>query len=164
MKLADPPYIRIDVAEQSLILYTALARILAVYPVSTAKKGVGEQWGSEKTPSGWHQIRAKIGHDCPVNTVFVDRRPTGEIYTPALGAAYPERDWILTRILWLSGLEPQHNRFGACDTARRHIYIHGVPDGTPMGVVGSHGCIRMANDDIRALYDIIKPHTRVLIA
>jgi L,D-transpeptidase YbiS len=106
---------------------------LAVYPVSTARNGPGERRGSGCTPRGWHRIRIKIGAGLPLDTVFVGRRPTGEIYGPELAARHPERDWILTRILWLTGLEPGRNRGGECDTLRRFIYIHGCPDTAPDG-------------------------------
>lgn len=127
--------------------------IVADYSVSTAAKGSGEQWGSEQTPRGNHIIRAKIGAGAPMNAVFVGRRQTGECYSPALAAQYPARDWILTRILWLSGKEVGRNRLGNVDTMRRMIYIHGTPDTVPMGVPGSHGCIRMRNADLVALFD-----------
>lgn len=119
--------------------------------------------GSLQTPRGWHVIRAKIGDGAPVNTVFVGRRPTGEIYSPELAKQYDARDWILTRILWLSGLEVNKNRLGSVDTMRRYIYIHGTPDEVPMGVVGSHGCIRMRNSDMIALFNRIPVGTKVLI-
>jgi len=137
--------------------------LLAEYPVSTARNGPGERLGSGCTPRGWHRIRARIGAGAPVNTVFVRRRPTGEVYSPELGRRYPERDWILTRILWLSGLEPGRNRLGAVDTFRRFVYIHGSPDGTPMGVPGSRGCVRMRNRDLLELFDQVPAGTRVLI-
>ena len=108
--------------------------------------------GSFCTPLGRHVIRAKIGEGQPVNTVFIKRRPTGEIYTPELGARYPERVWILTRILWLSGCEPGFNRLREVDTMRRYIYIHGSPDSTVMGRPGSIGCIRMHNRDLLDLF------------
>src|SRR5690349_1931861 len=92
--------------------------LIKSYPISTAKNGVGELKGSEKTPRGLHKIRAKIGKDCPINTVFVGRRPTGEIYSADLKKTNPARDWILTRILWLSGLEKGKNRLGNNDTMR----------------------------------------------
>jgi len=116
-------------------------------------KGVGQQYGSFCTPLGRHVVRAKIGANSPPNTVFVGRRPTGEIYSPELAAQFPGRDWILTRILWLSGCEPGFNRLGGVDTMRRYIYIHGSPDSTEMGKPGSIGCIRMRNDDIIRLFD-----------
>ena len=130
-------------------------KMLRKFSISTGKNGAGEIAGSEKTPRGRHTIRAKIGAGEPVNTVFVGRRPTGEIYTPALALQYPNRDWILTRILWLSGLEVGKNRLGNLDTMRRYIYIHGTPDKTIMGVPGSHGCIRLRNDDMMALFDAL---------
>lgn len=127
-----------------------------VYPVSTSKFGAGEVNGSFKTPRGRHVIRAKIGAGQPLGAVFRGRRPTGEIYTEALGRAQPERDWILTRILWLCGTEPGRNRFGPVDTMRRYIYIHGAPDGEAFGVPGSIGCIRMRNADILDLFERVE--------
>lgn len=133
------------------------------YVISTAKKGAGEKKNSEQTPRGLHKIRAKIGAHQPVNTVFVGRRPTGEIYTPALREAAPDRDWILTRILWLSGLELGKNRLGDVDTMQRYIYIHGTPDDVQLGVPGSHGCIRMCNGDLIELFDQVSVGTNLLI-
>ncbi len=137
--------------------------MLKRYLVSTAANGPGERQGSFCTPRGRHVIRAKIGAGQPENTVFVRRRPTGEVYTPELGAAHPERDWILTRILWLSGCEPGFNRLGEVDTMRRFIYIHGSPDTVEMGVPGSHGCVRMRNRDILELFDLVPVGTPVEI-
>ena len=122
------------------------------YLVSTAANGLGEQKNSEKTPRGLHVVRAKIGNNVPENTVFVGRRPTGEIYQTGMKAAQPDRDWILTRILWLSGLEIGKNRLGQVDTMQRYIYIHGTPDEVEMGKPGSRGCIRMRNSDLIDLY------------
>lgn len=136
---------------------------LVGYPVSTASAGAGEQNGSGCTPRGRHYVRACIGGGLPLGTVFVGRRPTGEVYTPALAAEYPQRDWILTRILWLCGLETGRNRGGSVDTQRRYIYIHGTPDTEPMGVPRSHGCIRMRNADLLALFDQVQPGTPILI-
>ena len=133
------------------------------YSVSTATNGVGEQSGSYCTPRGKHSIRAKIGASQPLNTVFVKRRPTGEIYTPELGAQYPGRDWILTRILWLSGKEVGFNRLGTCDTMRRYIYIHGTPDSTKLSQPGSKGCVRMRNADLVKLFDLVPVYTEVCI-
>jgi hypothetical protein len=131
--------------------------------VSTGVKGVGQQKSSGQTPLGWHQIRAKIGARAPVNAVFKGRRPTGEIYSPQLAFQQPERDWVLTRILWLSGLELGMNRLGNCDTMQRFIYFHGTPDSEPMGVPRSHGCIRLHNADILTLFDRVAAGTKVLI-
>jgi lipoprotein-anchoring transpeptidase ErfK/SrfK len=157
--------IRINVylLEQRLTLSEG-QKIVLETSVSLAKNGLGEQIGSECTPRGWHQIRAKIGAGCPVNTIFKGRRPTGEIYTPELGRTYPDRDWILTRILWLSGLEPGKNRFGNVDTMRRYIYIHGAPDEVPMGIPGSRGCIRMHNEPLLELFERAKLGTQILLA
>ena len=138
-------------------------RLLKRYPVSTAANGAGEQEGSGCTPRGVHRIRIKIGHGAPLNTVFVARRASGEIYTPELAETHPQRDWILTRILWLTGTEPGRNRGGKVDTLRRYIYIHGCPDTEPMGVPESHGCIRMRNTDLVDLFDRVENGTQVEI-
>jgi len=137
--------------------------ILFDAPISTALKGVGQQKDSGCTPLGWHQVRACIGAGQAENTVFVGRRPTGEIYTPELGLQFPDRDWILTRILWLSGLEIGKNRLANVDTMQRYIYIHGCPNSVPMGKPLSHGCIRMHNKDLLALFDLVQPGIKVLI-
>ena len=131
--------------------------------ISSALNGSGQKNSSGCTPLGLHQIRACIGAGQPENAVFVGRRPTGEIYTPELGLQFPERDWILTRILWLSGLEIDKNRLGNVDTMQRYIYIHGCPDSLPMGKPLSHGCIRMHNKDLLALFELVKPGEKVLI-
>lgn len=159
---ASAPELRIDLASQTLTLVRA-GEPVREYPVSTGLAGGGEAEGSGRTPRGWHVIRARIGRDRPRGTVFVGRRPTGEIYSPELARREPDRDWILTRILWLSGLEPGKNRLGGVDTMRRFIYIHGTPDDQPMGVAASHGCIRMRNDDVMDLFDRVPAGTRVLI-
>ena len=147
------------ISTQTLELFDDAGKLLHRYAVSTAKNGAGEMSGSFCTPRGKHVIRARIGAGQPVNTVFVSRRPTGEIYTPELGAQLPERDWILTRILWLSGCEPGFNRLGKSDTMRRYIYIHGTPDSAQLGVPGSHGCIRMRNADLIEVFDSVTAGT-----
>jgi hypothetical protein len=160
----DAPVIAIDIPTQTLTLRDGRGEILMQTLVSTAKNGAGERKGSECTPRGRHLIRAKIGAAAPANTVFVSRRPTGEIYSRTLRALYPQRDWILTRILWLSGLEPGKNRLGAVDTMQRYIYIHGAPDEDTMGVPSSHGCVKMRNADVVALFDLVSPGTVVVIS
>ena len=157
------PRIEISIARQRLTVFDDGGRALRRYDVSCSKNGAGEQKGSYCTPRGRHLVRAKIGTGQPVNTVFVRRRPTGEIYTPALGERFPGRDWILTRILWLSGCEPGINRLGQVDTMQRFIYIHGSPDSVDMGKPGSIGCIRMRNDDLLELFDLVAPGTPVEI-
>ena len=153
--------INIHIATQILELLDDAGNLLRRYPVSTGANGVGEEGGSYCTPRGRHIIRARIGAGQPVDTVFVQRRPTGEIYTPQLGAQYPGRDWILTRILWLSGCEVGYNRLGSCDTMRRYVYIHGTPDSTPLGQPGSKGCVRMRNADLLELFDLVPLGTEV---
>lgn len=155
--------IEISIAGQTLDLLDDAGQLIKRYRVSTAANGAGEQSGSYRTPRGRHVVRAKIGADLPLGSVFAGRRPTGEIWTPELAAQFPGRDWMLTRILWLSGKEPGFNRLGNVDTMRRYIYIHGTPDDQPMGVPGSHGCIRMSNTDVADLFERIPAGTPVLI-
>jgi len=153
----------IHIPTQTLELFDDSGKSLRRYSVSTGAHGVGEENGSFCTPRGCHVIRAKIGTGQPENAVFVKRRPTGEIYTPELGEQYPGRDWILTRILWLSGCESGFNRSGSCDTMRRFVYIHGTPDSTPLGKPGSRGCVRMRNAELVELFDLVTVGTEVRI-
>ncbi len=156
--------IEISVAAQTLQLLDDAGQLLRQYTISSAAKGVGEQMGSYQTPRGRHRIRARIGDGLPLGTVLRGRRPTGEICTPELLAAQPDRDWILTRILWLCGEEPGKNRGGQVDTMRRYVYIHGTPDSAVLGVPGSHGCIRMRNTDIVDLFNRVPLGTPVNIS
>lgn len=155
--------ILVDLSRQVLILRQPGQADIS-FPVSTAIQGAGEQADSFKTPRGSHYIRACIGDGMPSGSVFVGRRPTGEIYSDALAAEYPDRDWILSRILWLCGRETGRNRLGRVDSMRRYIYIHGTPDSEPMGVPASHGCIRMRNQDVISLFAMVAPGTRVEIS
>lgn len=155
--------IQVSIARQVMTVFDDDGRVLREYCISTAKAGAGEQNGSYQTPRGKHLVRAKIGAGAVPNTIFVRRRPTGEIWSPELAAQFPGRDWILTRILWLSGCEPGRNRLGSCDTMRRYIYIHGSSDLAEMGIPGSHGCIRMRNADIMELFDLVPVYTTVEI-
>lgn len=152
-----------SLAEQRLAVIEG-GRVIRSYAISSSKFGAGEVRGSFKTPRGRHVVRAKIGAGAPLNCVFRGRRPTGEIYSEALEREHPGRDWILTRILWLSGAEIGRNRLGEVDTMRRYIYIHGTPDATALGTPGSIGCIRMANADIVELFDRIPAGTPVDIS
>jgi len=147
-------HILIELSTQTLNLLEG-DRVLRRFPVSTARNGPGERQGSGCTPRGLHRVRIRIGDGCPERAVFVGRRATGEIYDAELARKHPDRDWILTRILWLTGLEPGRNRGERVDTLRRFIYIHGCPDTEPMGVPCSHGCIRMRNRDLIELFDSI---------
>jgi len=153
----------IEISIDDQLLRLTSADQCTLFPVSTALNGPGEASGSGCTPRGWHRIAAFIGAGSPLNSVFVGRRTTGEIYTPELAAQYPDRDWILTRIFWLQGLEAGVNRFGKVDSMRRFIYIHGTPDSEPMGTPRSHGCVRMHNEDLLALEKLLEPDTRVWI-
>lgn len=155
--------VEISIPEQSLALLRD-GQVLRRYSVSTSRYGPGEREGSFCTPRGEHIVRAKIGAGQAMKAVFVERRPTGEIWTPELAERFPERDWILTRILWLSGREPGKNRLGEVDTMRRYIYIHGSPDTAEMGEPGSIGCIRMRNSDIAELFELVPPYSPVRIA
>lgn len=155
--------INISIASQQLNLFDGQGAIIKQYLISSAKNGTGQENGSFCTPLGKHVIRAKIGVGQAINSVFIKRRPTGEIYSPELGRQFPKRDWILTRILWLSGCEPGFNRLGSVDTMRRYIYIHGSPDSAEMGKPGSIGCIRMRNKDLLELFDLVSAGTPVEI-
>ena len=152
----------VDLRQQTLTLLDDEAP-RRVFPISTAKNGAGETMGSGCTPRGRHIVRAMIGRSLPPGSVFVGRRPTGEVYSPSLGQQQPGRDWILSRILWLRGCEPGRNRFGPVDTMRRYIYIHGCPESEPMGTAASHGCIRMRNADVIELFDMVEPGVPVTI-
>jgi L,D-transpeptidase YbiS len=154
--------IEISIPQQTLTLRDR-GKMVKSYSVSTASRGAGEKNGSLCTPRGRHIVRAKIGAGLPLNAVFVRRRPTGEVWTRELHEEYPGRDWVLTRILWLSGCELGRNRLGEVDTMRRYIYIHGSPDTAQMGKPGSIGCIRMRNPDIVELFDLVPPYTPVEI-
>ena len=155
-------WLRIRIATQEVELLEG-GRVLSSYPVSTSAKGAGERIGSEQTPRGAHEIVALIGAGEPVAAVFVGRRPTGEICTPELCAARPERDWILSRVIWLGGTEDGRNRGGDVDTLSRYIYIHGTPDSEGIGVPRSHGCIRMRNADVIALFETLEPGMAVQV-
>lgn len=155
-------HIQVSISEQRLTLFDGNTE-LKQYAISTAKNGPGEQMDSECTPRGEHIISEKIGAGCEVNSVFVGRLPTGEIYEPALRELHPERDWILTRILWLSGTEEEKNKGGNVDSHDRYIYIHGTPDDVEMGKPGSRGCIRMRNEDVIELFDLVDTGTGVAI-
>ncbi len=156
----DQADIIIDLKRQTL----SLNKLDKLYVISSGKNGIGETENSGKTPRGWHKVAEKFGQNAPLNAVFIARQPTGEVYSPQLAAQYPERDWILSRILWLSGLECGFNQGEGCDTYQRYIYIHGTPDTEPMGVPMSHGCIRMRNADVAELFELVPENALVYIA
>lgn len=153
--------LRVLIADQVADLLDEGGTVIRRYRVSTAAKGAGERKNSNCTPRGRHVVRAKIGAGVPVGTVFVGRRPTGECYSPVLKGRFPDRDWILSRILWLSGCETGKNRLGDVDTMQRYIYLHGTPDDAMLGTPASHGCIRMANRDIVELFELLPAGSRV---
>ncbi len=155
-------YLDISIPKQQLDLIEN-SNIVISYPISTALNGSGERMGSECTPTGWHKIRAKIGSSQPINSVFTGRRLTGEIYSSQLSKQFPDRDWVLSRVLWLGGLEPGKNRYGQVDSTWRYIYIHGCPDELMTGKPESHGCIRMKNQDVIDLFEQIVVGTPVYI-
>lgn len=158
-KLEDADVL-IDLANQTL----ALPKYNKFYVISTGKNGIGEQENTGKTPRGWHRVAQKIGAQSPKNAVFIARKPTGEVYNTELATHYPERDWILSRILWLDGLENGFNKGEGCDTMQRYIYIHGTPDTQPMGVPMSHGCVRMRNEEIIELFDLVPEDALVYLS
>ena len=159
--------VEIDTRLQQLYLWEPFPdgdMLIRQYPVSTASNGVGEQNGSFCTPRGRHRIAEKIGAGAPLFAAFKSREPTGEIWTPELDAANPGRDWILTRILWLEGLEPGKNQGGTVDTHHRYIYVHGTHEEHKIGTPASHGCIRMKNADVAELFGLVKVGTEVRIS
>ncbi|WP_153718337.1 L,D-transpeptidase [Spiribacter salilacus] len=162
MDVTQQNWVLVSLAEQTLTLYQG-NNPQSNWPVATGKAGAGELRGSGGTPRGWHRVRLAIGATAPRGAVFVGRRWTGEIHTPTLHKAFPNRDWILSRVLWLTGLESGRNRGGQVDTLSRFIYIHGCPDEAPLGQPISHGCIRMGNDAVIALFDLIGTGTLVRI-
>lgn len=152
----------ISTANQEMVCFANDQKVYT-HKVSTGKNGVGEMNNSECTPRGWHRIYSIIGLEHQINSVLVAREWTGEIYTEELANQFPHRDWILTRILQLEGLEPGRNKGGDVDTLERYIYIHGTPDTTQLGVTGSHGCIRMNNMEIIELATWVTTDTLVYI-
>lgn len=158
--------INVSLAAQQLYLYQPSDEgdiLLCQFPVSTARNGAGELEGSFCTPRGAHRIAQKIGADAPLFAVFKARVLTGEIWTPELETSDPGRDWILSRILWLEGLEADRNQGGNVDSHNRYIYIHGTNDEDNIGTPMSHGCIRMRNVDVVTLFDRVAVDTRVNI-
>ena len=138
-------------------------QVIKSYPISTALKGIGQNKNSFQTPIGPHYIRAKIGKNLPVLSIFEGRRPTGRIWNKEEAESHPNHDWILSRILWLSGKKLGINRLGTLDTMQRYIYIHGTPDESQLGKPLSHGCIRMSNNDVIELFNLIPIGTIVNI-
>ncbi|WP_038247757.1 L,D-transpeptidase [Ghiorsea bivora] len=141
--------IKIIVSEQMLYHHRKTG-VVCAYPVSTARNGVGNIENSLQTPLGKHQICAKIGGGLPVYTYFESREPKG-IFTQK--TAHHKADWILSRILWLTGVQTGVNKRGKVDTKKRYIYIHGTNEEDKIGLPVSHGCIRMLNADVVHLFE-----------
>ncbi|CAK9888395.1 MULTISPECIES: L,D-transpeptidase [Pseudomonas] len=160
--MASLDFLHISLADQRLYGFTQ-GQLRLRLEISTARNGAGELNGSGCTPRGRHQVRAKIGAGLPQGAVLRGRRWTGETWSPELHEQFPGRDWILSRILWLSGCEPGVNRLGPVDTFGRYIYLHGTPDSEPMGVPLSHGCVRLRNADLLNLFDQVPVHCPVQI-
>ena len=160
-------FIDIDSRLQRLYLWEPYPdgdRLIREYRVSTAKNGLSEQSGSYCTPRGRHRIAEKIGAGQPLYAVFKARVPTGEVWSRELARDNPDRDWILTRILWLDGLEAGKNQGGSVDTRSRYIYIHGTDEEHLIGTPASHGCIRMRNQDVAELFDLVEEGAEVRIS
>ena len=143
----------VSIPEQKLALLDNGA-LIATYPISTSRFAIGDAPGSRGTPLGELEIAKKIGDSAPSGMVFKDRRATGEV----LARDAPGRDPIVTRILWLRGLEAQN-----ANAYSRYIYIHGTPEERNIGTRASFGCIRMRSRDVIQLYDIVGPQARVTI-
>lgn len=158
------PWLHVSVAEQSLTLYDGRGLPQKRYTVSTAKNGVGERVNSYQTPRGWHRVCERIGDDVAPDTIIYRRKVTPWKYTPQLAAEYPDKDWILTRILWLCGMEPGKNQGGDVDSYDRAIYIHGAGQHVPFGTPTSRGCVRMRNEDVIELYNLTANGIDVLIS
>ena len=160
--MRDLDLLHISLADQCLYGFSA-GQLLLRLPVSSALNGAGEVQGSFCTPRGVHRVEQKIGADMPSGAVFKGRQWTGEVWTPELHQQFPGRDWILTRILWLSGCEPCVNQGGEVDSYQRYIYLHGTPDCEPMGEPHSHGCVRLRNADLLQLFPRVPLHCTVRI-
>lgn len=155
-------FIFISAVEQKMYCYQG-DKIKKSYPISTAKNGLGEEKGSECTPRGWHKVHSRIGTESPINSVFIGRKWTGEVYSDDLAREQQGRDWILTRIIQLDGLEEGRNKGGNVDSLERYIYIHGTPDSNQIDKPQSHGCIRMYNKDVIELTNWVEEGTLVCI-
>lgn len=152
----------VDINKQTLTVMGAL-NAKKSYLVSTGRNGPGETMHSECTPRGLHRVYSKIGGGAPENSVFVGRHWTGEIFDTTFKMQFPDRDWILTRIIRLAGMEDGLNRGNHVDTLKRYIYIHGTPSTTELGKPGSRGCVRMKNQDIIELFDTVSLNTAIEI-
>ncbi len=152
----------VDVSDQELRLYVD-GRLAARYPVSTAEAGTGSAAGSNRTPLGAHYVRRRYGAGAPAGMVFRARVPTGRIAAIEHRPRHIGEDLVTSRILWLAGLEPGRNQGPGVDSFRRYIYIHGTPEEGLIGRPASHGCIRLRNEDVIALFDALPVRSLVWI-
>ena len=155
--------IKINIAEQQLSLLDEDGNMIHQYPVSTSKKGSGNQNGSEQTPLGMHRIKNKLGGAMPVNEVFIGRVPHGSLEECIERELDLPDDVIMSRIMWLEGMEPGRNQGGYVDTYERYIYIHGTNHEDTIGMPNSIGCIRMRNNDVVDLFRLVEVGSEVLI-
>ncbi|MDD3610539.1 MAG: L,D-transpeptidase [Halothiobacillaceae bacterium] len=156
------PFVIVSIGEQRLFLFEG-SQLVARYPVSTATKGAGNRAGSDQTPLGLHRVAEKFGEEAPEGMIFKARRPTGEVAHILKAAVDVPEDHVTTRILWLDGLEPGVNKGPGIDSKSRFIYIHGTPEEGLIGQPASHGCVRMRNADVIALFDRLPVGARVSI-
>ena len=152
----------VDISDQRLYLIEG-SIIIESYPISSSKYGEGSIENSFKTPLGKHIIKEKIGSGAPLNTIFVARVNTNEKANIIRSLDDSEDDYVTSRILWLDGLEEGINKGEGVDSFNRFIYIHGTHEEGLIGQKSSHGCIRMFNNDVVKLYDIVKKGTKVYI-
>ena len=152
----------VDISEQRLYLYSN-NDLIQSFPVSTSKYGEGQTENSFKTPLGLHKIKEKIGHKAPINTIFTARVNTNKRADVQIKQNDTEDDFVTSRIMWLDGLEDGINRGLGVDSYNRYIYIHGTHEEGLIGQKASHGCIRMFNNDVIELFDIVSEGTKVQI-
>lgn len=165
---ADTPWVdtfhvlQVSVAKQQMTLYE-LGRPVQTFRISTSMVGTGSRMGSIRTPLGRHRICRMVGDGLVAGAVLRGAKPTGEVAQIFIDTTNVEDDLVTTRILWLEGLEPGRNRGGLVDSYHRYIYIHGTPEEGLIGQPASHGCLRMYNRDVIALYNRIRLGSLVII-
>ena len=155
-------FIYIGVKRQKLYLFEANL-ISKIYKVSTSSKGAGNEISSYKTPLGMHYIYEKIGDNAPIGTLFINKKNTNKIIKIDSLTMHKNKDEITTRLMSLMGKEMNINKGGSVDSFKRGIYIHGTSNEKTIGQPSSHGCIRMKNNDIVELFNIVDKQTPVFL-